>query len=122
MKAITKDYLIDIIYRVINKTISIHRNAKSKEYFSPGHTTATDEEIFDFICFIPWFDNKLKDFLVGNLDNTTTIISQAWEIEFLKKAMLWSESFEWLQGDDYFLSDAHLNSLKKNDYYLTLPY
>ena len=121
MKAITKEYLTDIIFRTINKSIDIHRNSKKNSFYYEPYPTATDEEMLDFIHTIPYFDEKLKNFLVGNLyDNT--IISQTWEIEFLKKTLSWAASFEWLHGNDYFLSEAHISSIKKHAEFLTLPY
>lgn len=122
MKAITKNYLSDIIYRVINKSIEIHRHSKKNPFYYDPFPTATDEEILDFIQSIPYFDVRLKDFLVGNLDDKTIIVSQSWEIEFLKKVLCWAESFEWLHGNDYFLSEAHTSSIKKNAVFLSLPY
>ncbi len=122
MKAITKDYLVDIIYRVINKTIDIHRNSKKNSFYYEPFPTTTDEEILDFIHSIPYFDERLKNFLVGNLVDKTIIVSQSWEIEFLKKTLSWAESFEWLHGNDYFLSEAHISSIKKNAVFLGLPY
>ncbi len=122
MKAITKDYLTDTIFRSINKTIDIHRNSKKNSFYYEPFPTATDEEILDFIHSIPYFDLRLKNFLVGNLSEETIIISQSWEIEFLKKTLSWAASFEWLHGNDYFLSEAHISSIKKNVAFLSLPY
>src|SRR4051794_35178247 len=102
MKAITKDYLVDTIFRNINRSIDIHRNSKRNAFYYEPHPTATDEEILDFIHTIPYLDLNLKNFLVGNLSEETIIISQTWEIEFLKKTVSWAESFEWLHGNDYF--------------------
>ncbi|MFT3909237.1 MAG: hypothetical protein QM737_07425 [Ferruginibacter sp.] len=122
MKAITKDYLNGIIFRTINKTIDIHRNSKKNSFYYEPYPTATDEEILDFIHSIPYFDERLKNFLVGNLADRTIIISQTWEIEFLKKTLSWAGSFEWLHGNDYFLSEAHISSIKKHAEFLGLPY
>ena len=122
MKAITRDYLTDIIFRTINKTIDIHRNSKKNSFYYEPYPTATDEEILDFIHSIPYFDERLKNFLIGNLTDATIIISQTWEIEFLKKTLTWAGSFEWLHGNDYFLSEAHISSIKKHAEFLGLPY
>ena len=122
MKAITRDYLTDIIFRTINKTIDIHRNSKKNSFYYEPYPTATDEEILDFIHSIPYFDERLKNFLIGNLTDATIIISQTWEIEFLKKTLSWAGSFEWLHGNDYFLSEAHISSIKKHAEFLGLPY
>ena len=122
MKAITKDYLTDIIFRVINKTIDTHRNSKKNAFYYEPFPTATDEEILDFIQSIPYFDIRLKDFLMGNLVDETIIISQSWEIEFIKKTLSWAEGFEWLHGNNYFLSEAHTSNIRKQSACLTLPY
>ena len=120
MQSITKVYLLEIIYRNINETINLYRASKKTEYDTCP--TATEDEILDFICSTPYFDEKLKDFLLGNLEEQNIIISQGWEIEFIKQCTLWSESFEWLHGDNSFLSDAHLNSIRSDKTLLTLPY
>jgi hypothetical protein len=120
MQSITKIYLLEIIYRNINETINLYRASKKTEY--DLEPTATEDEILDFICSIPYFDERLKNFLLGNLPEQNIIISQQWEIEFIKQCTLWSESFEWLHGDNSFLSDVHLDSLKIDRTLLTLPY
>jgi hypothetical protein len=120
MQSITKTYLIEIIHMSINETINLYRASKKTEYdLDP---IAREDEVLDFICSIPYFDEKLKDFLLGNLEEQNIIISQSWETEFVKQCALWSESFEWLYGDNTFLSDVHLNSLKSDKALLTLPY
>jgi hypothetical protein len=122
MKAITNEYLADIILRQINGNIRTHRANKNNFLIHENLPCATDAELLDFIQTIPYFHETLKDFLVGNLTEETIIISQSWELEFLKKTILWAESFEWLHGSDYFLTDAHINSIKKNISSLSLPY
>jgi hypothetical protein len=122
MKSITKEYLADIIFRRINKTIDMHRQSK-RNYMEPEqYPVATDEEILEFIHSIPYFDIRLKDFIIGHLSERTIIISQTWENEFILKCNAWAESFEWLHGDDRFLSDKHLDLIKRNAVFLTLPY
>ena len=122
MKAITKDYLLEVVFRAINKTINIHRESKKNTFYYEPFPTATDEEMLDFIQSIPYFDLGLKNFLLGNMVEKTIIISQAWELEYLKKTIAWAESFEWLHGNDYFLSEAHISGIKKGVSFLTLPY
>jgi hypothetical protein len=106
---------------VINDTIDMHRESKKNFFYYEPYPTATDEEILDFIQSIPAFDERLKDFLVGNLSEQTIIISDTWELEFLKKTQAWAASYEWLHGDGRCLSDKHLNSKRPSDF-LTLPY
>lgn len=122
MKAITNEYLGETILRIINKEIEMHRASKNNILTHNNFPSATNAELLDFIQTIPYFDISLKNFLVGNLVEETIIISQSWEIEFLKKTQLWADSFEWLHGNDYFLSDAHINSIKKDIAFLKLPY
>ena len=122
MKSITKDYLAGIIFRLINKTIDTHRQSKRNYRQQEYGIVATDDEILEFIHSIPYFDVRLKDFIIGNIEERTIIISQNWENEFLIKCRAWSESFEWLHGDDRFLKDKHLDNIKRNAVFLTLPY
>ena len=119
MKAISKNYLVDIIYRVINDTIDMHRESKKDHFYAESCPLATDEEILDFIHSIPAFDERLKDFLVGNLAEETIIISDTWELEFLKKTQAWAGSQEWLNGEQ--LRVVHITNRRSPDF-LTLPY
>ena len=122
MKSITKEYLADIIFREINKSIAMHRSSKKYEDSIMDYPYATDEEVLSFIHSIPYFDTRLKDFIIGQMSERTIIISQNWENEFIVKCRAWAESFEWLHGDDRFLSDRHLDQLRRNTASLSLPY
>ena len=122
MNSITKVYLTEIIFKKISVTIDKYRESKQQQFDNEPYPGATDEEVLDFIITIPYFDSRLKDFLLGNLTENTIIISQGWENEFIKNTRLWAESFEWLHGSNYFLSEAHVSSINKNQSFLTLPY
>lgn len=122
MNSITKDYLTEIIFKQTSETINRYRESKQQQFDNESFPGATDEEVLDFIITIPYFDQKLKDFLLGNLADNTIIISQTWENEFIKRTRLWAESFEWLHGNDYFLSEVHIKSINKERIFLTLPY
>ncbi|GEM_PF-1003349 len=122
MNSITKDYLTEIIFKRISDNIDQYRQSKQHQFDNEPYPGATDEEVLDFIISIPYFDVKLKDFLLGNLAEETIIISQTWENEFIKNTKLWSESFEWLHGNDYFLSEAHISGINTGKDFLTLPY
>lgn len=122
MQSITKAYLIDIIYRMINESIQLHRQSKHNNHYNEVYPVATDEEMIDFIVTIPYFDIDLKDFLLGNVKEETVIISQSWEIEFIKKCTIWAKSYEWLEGDEYYLSDAHISQLMRKVEGLKMPY
>ena len=122
MNSVTKDYLAEIIFKKASENIDQYRESKQQQFDNEPYPGATDEEVLDFIITIPYFDVKLKDFLLGNLADNTIIISQSWENEFIKNTKLWAESFEWLHGNDYFLIEAHTSGINKNKHFLTLPY
>ena len=122
MTAITNEYLGEIILKIINKNINAHRASKNNVNAHNNLPCATNAELLDFIQSIPYFDTTLKNLLVGNLKEESIIISQTWETQFIKHCILWAESFEWLHGNNYFLSDAHISSIKKNVSSLSLPY
>ena len=121
MNSITKDYLTNIIFKAISETIDKHRESRRHQFDNEPYPSATDEEILDFIISIPYFDNKLKDFLIGNLVEDTIIISQTWENEFIKKTRLWAESFDWLHGNDHFLKSVNVDQIREKTS-LSLPY
>ena len=122
MNSITKDYLTDIIIKKIEEDISIHRKARQQATDQEHYPCPTDEEVLDFIIAIPYFDDKLKDFLIGNLMETTIIISQSWENEFIKKTTSWAKSVEWLYGED--AAAVHPDEAKagRQSSFLSLPY
>ncbi|MEJ7587666.1 MAG: hypothetical protein WKI04_08900 [Ferruginibacter sp.] len=122
MNSITKDYLVEIIFKKISESIDKHRESKRQQFDNVPYPGATDEEILDFIISIPYFDDRLKNFLLGNLAESTIIISQSWENEFIIKTRLWAESFEWLHGNNYYLSEAHISNIKRDEQFLSLPY
>ena len=122
MNSITKAYLTEIIFKKISETIDTYRESKKQQYDNEPYPGATDEEVLDFIISIPFFDDRLKDFLLGNLAEETIIVSQAWENEFIKKTVAWANSLEWLRGNDYFIAQLNNNELNKGDTFLKLPY
>lgn len=118
MTSITGDYLVHIIERCINTTIYLRRNV-TVERLTLETMAVTNEEIVDFIVSIPYFDTKLKDFIVGN-DFDQTIISQAWENQFIKKCIAWATDEIWLQNNIPVLK--HIHNVEINNNALTLPY
>jgi hypothetical protein len=122
MNSITKDYLTEIIFKKISETIDKHRETRRHQFDNEPYPGATDEEVLDFIISIPYFDDKLKDFLIGNLVESTIIISQSWENEFIKKTRLWAESFDWLYGNDHFLKEQNSDDINRERQFLSLPY
>lgn len=117
MQSITKDYLLDIIEKKMNITIHLHRKQNPHSLNMALYAKATQTEISNFICSIPYFDATLKNFLI-NTEEQQTIISQAWETEFVKKCELWLESYEWMYGKPA----VHSSNVEKGKMYLGLPY
>lgn len=122
MNSITKDYLTGIIFKEISATIDQYRESKKPPFDNEAYPGATDEEVLDFIIAIPYFDDKLKDFLIGNLVEDTIIISQTWEIEFIKRTRLWAASNDWLHGSDCLSDENYINPVNRDRAFLTLPY
>ena len=122
MNSITKEYLVELIFKKISDTIDIHRMSKRHLFEYQPCSLPTEDEVMDFIISIPYFDDKLKDFLIGNLGESTIIISQSWENEFIIKTRLWTESVEWLHGRDHFLKSPAIKSIDNERKYLGLPY
>ncbi len=122
MIAVTGEYLINIIERRVNQTIGLRRNLSAAELVAEQFLYATNEEIADFILSIPYFDERLKNFILGFLTEQTIIISQTWEIAFSVRTGRWAESDEWLHCD-FRLSMSTLDELQHNNPdFLTLPY
>lgn len=122
MNSITKEYLATIIIGKIAEDISIHRKFRQQPCEDYSCPVPTDEEVLDFIITIPYFDDKLKDFLIGNLKETTVITSQAWENEFIRKTNCWAKSLEWLHGEDPDVTRLHRENAQSHFSFLSLPY
>ena len=118
MQSITADYLVDIITKYVNTTICRRRNLP-QEYFMPKTINASDEEIVDFILSLPYFDDRIKDFIFGNIPESAIIISQLWEIEFMKRCQLWANEDEWLNDKSSCLKFA---AHRQTNAVFTLPY
>ena len=121
MQSITKEYLREIICRKISTTIQLHRTQNPQYFKLDASPMATADELQEFILSIPYFDATLKKFLTSNFDEQT-IISQTWELEFIKKCELWMQSYEWLYGKPYFLNEVYNGRLQNNKNYLSLPF
>ncbi|WP_301932664.1 hypothetical protein [Ferruginibacter sp.] len=122
MIAVTGEYLINIIERRVNQTIGLRRNLPTAELLIKPLLYATNEEIADFILSIPFFDERLKNFILGFLTEQTIIISQSWEIAFIVRSQRWAESDEWLHNDFRLSMSTLDNHPYNNPDFLTLPY
>ncbi len=121
MISVTGEYLVNIIERHLIKT-----NNRRRSYTTPeliGTTgSASNEEIADFILSIPYFDNGLKDFIWGNTNEQTVIVSQSWEIAFIVQTKKWAESDRWL-NDTFKPTNFFYNErVKTGADILKLPY
>ena len=99
MIAITGEYLITVIEQYVNRTISIRRNHSVQQLTIKCANESSNAEIADFILSIPFFDERIKNFILGISNEQTIIISQSWEIAFIVGVRKWAESDEWLLGD-----------------------
>jgi hypothetical protein len=122
MQSITKTYLTDLLVRTINQTIQIRRVSQHKQLPYLQYTTATTDELLDFIASIPYFDEGLKNFLMGKQNDTIIIISQAWETSFMVRAKAWAESEAWLYINPIFAIGFSTQQLTREKDSLTLPY
>ncbi len=121
MISVTGQYLVNIIERHLNKTITRRRSYTTPELIGTLGI-ASNEEIVDFILSIPYFDNGLKDFIFGNTNEQTIIVSQSWEIAFIVQTRKWAESDEWL-NDTFKPTKFFYNDLVKTGAdFLKLPY
>jgi hypothetical protein len=98
MISVTGEYLITIIEQYVNRTIGIRRNPSIEKLTPVLVYEATNEELADFILSIPYFDERIKNFILGISNEQTIIISQAWEIALIVRTRKWAESDEWLYG------------------------
>lgn len=119
MQSITKEYLLDIIEKKMTVTIHLHRKQNPHSLNMALYAKATVTEIDHFISSIPYFDTSLKNFLT-NTTEQQTIISQAWETEFVKKCELWLGSYEWMYGKPGVFNNENAPSSPK--IHLGLPY
>jgi hypothetical protein len=97
MISVTGEYLVNIIERHIGATLNRKRGA-GEENVHAKNNLPSDEDIADFLLSIPYFDEGVKNFILGNGRETTMIVSQAWEISFILRTKKWAESESWLQN------------------------
>ncbi|MEO6729704.1 MAG: hypothetical protein ABIN01_00710 [Ferruginibacter sp.] len=99
MQLITKAYLTDIIVRAVNETIELRRASQKNNLYHTAVGVANEDELLYFIQSIPDFDERLKNFLLEQQKEASTIISQAWETSFIVKCKAWAKSNDWLHKD-----------------------
>lgn len=122
MISVTGEYLLNIIERDVNRTICFRRNYPIEESVPQCFYNATNEEMVDFILSIPYFDERIKNFILGISEEKTIIISQPWEIAFMLRVRKWTENEEWLHGAFRLSMVSSDAGQKGNSDFLTLPY
>lgn len=118
MISVSGEYLVNIIERHVAVTIRRRRGC------CDGNDLATDwpvsnEEVADFLLSIPYFDEGIKNFILGNSTEKTMIVSQAWEIAFILRTKKWAESECWLQKSQVVSGGIYRN---ESGDFLKLPY
>ena len=121
MQSITIAYLTGIILRVVNETIQLRRAAQKNHLYYLHYPAVKEDELTDFIQSIPYFDERLKNFLLDKLCDKTIVISQAWENLFIVKSKAWAKSDTWLYTDPI-ISIGFYPEYNKDKDFLTLPY
>ncbi len=118
MQCVTNNYLLDIIQKKMTVTLPLHRKQNPHSLNLALYAKATPQELQEFILSIPYFDGSLKNFLTAT-GEPQTIISQAWELEFVKKCELWLGSYEWMYGKPCDTNGSRFDISRMN---LSLPY
>jgi hypothetical protein len=122
MQLVTKSYLTDIIFRTIRPGIQIRRASQSNHLHYLQFSAATNDELWAFIQSIPYFDERLKDFLMGKAGDSNIIISQTWETNFIIRVKQWADSHTWLHTDPIFSIGFYPQYITRGKDFLTLPY
>ena len=120
--AVNVEYLITVIEQYVSRTIGIRRNHSIEKLMHELVYNVTNEELADFILSIPYFDERIKNFIIGFSNEQTIIISQSWEIAFIVRTRKWAESDKWLYGAFQLSMETHIDQLKGKADFLTLPY
>ena len=122
MQLISRSYLTGIVFRAINNTIQERRASQQNQLFYLNYPTATEEEFWDFIQSIPYFDAELKNFLISKLADESIIVSQPWETSFIVKTKQWASTNEWLHVDVIVSLGFYAEYFMLSPDYLKLPY
>jgi hypothetical protein len=122
MTCITGEYLLNIIARNVQRSVHIRRHSQyGIDTSQAQEEEVTNEELADFILSIPYFDDRLKNFILGD-SNEKIIISQSWEIAFMVRATRWTESEQWLNGSFKISNEIFPGDSSVRESFLTLPY
>jgi uncharacterized protein YciI len=122
MQLVTKSYLTDIIYRTIRPGIQLRRASQSNHLHYLQNAAATNDELWAFIQSIPYFDERLRDFLMGKPGDSNIIISQTWETNFIIRVKQWADNHTWLHTDPIFSIGFYPQYITRGKDFLTLPY
>jgi len=122
MQLVTKTYLTDIILRTLCPGIQKRRASQRNQLHYLQLSAATNDELWAFIQSIPYFDERLRDFLMRKPADTNIIISQTWETNFIIRVKQWADSHTWLHTDPIFSIGFYPQYITKGKDFLTLPY
>ena len=105
---VTTDDLRNIIALKVNETILEYRQSKGNGG-SDSYPMATNYEIDEFIKSIPYYDDQLKNFLLGEYSSCAALVSEIWFGRFYSAITWWYESEEWMDYNHEAFADALLN-------------
>jgi len=122
MQLVTKFYLADIVVRAISPGIQLRRASQNNHLHYLQFSTPTNDELWAFIQSIPYFDQRLRDFLTGKQGESNIIISQTWETNFIIRVKQWADSNTWLHIDPIFSIGFYPQYITRGKDFLSLPY
>lgn len=119
MQSVNNSYLFSIINRVIQH--ATHRDANENNmHLGNGHVKAA--EIMLFIKSNPYLDAGVKNFMLNESEENNIIISNAWEIAFIKNCTAWANRYEAHTDNHFYLRDQHMQGAMDDAAVLKLPY
>ena len=120
MITVTSEYLINVIERHIRESVA--GKVISGSTASVRGAELPSELIADFLLSIPYFDEGLKNFILGMSREQVMIVSQAWEIEFILRTKTWANDEAWLAKPSAANKKIMVNDTAASFNFLKLPY
>ena len=104
MQSVNNSYLFSIINRVIRHACQRDVN-ENNMHSATGHVKSA--VIMRFIKSNPFLDAGVKDFMLNESEENNIIISNAWEIAFIKNCTTWASQSEGHNDNHFYLHDQH---------------
>lgn len=117
---VTIDDLRNLIALKANETVVEYRLSKGAEH--DPFSMAYSHEIDEFIRTIPYYDNHLKRFLLGEHYTCSVFVSEIWFGKFYSAITWWYDSEEWMDYPPEMLEDALLKYETESISKLCMPY